>query len=398
MSFFDSVSGSMEVELTSAALENALESISLHGIEMKRLKRVGEISCVFSVRQSSYRHLHAICRKRGDSLRILRETGVFFWAHQLRKRLFLTAGFLFLLALVCVLPTRVLFVRVEGNGNVPEKQILAAAEECGICFGASRRQVRSEKTKNALLSKIEALQWAGVNTSGCVAIISVRERSEPEDPVNQPEVASIVASRDGYILSCTANSGNLLVQPGQSVEKGQVLISGYTDCGLSIQATRAEGEIWALTSREIEVISPTQYLKTGDMGKIKRKYSILIRKKRINLWKDSGIWEGTCGRMYTEYYITLPGGFRLPFAMCVEEYVPYETHIWEASPLTAEEQLYDFAYRSLLQQMVAGKILDAKQAVVPEEGIYRMNGTYACTEMIGKLRQEQIGDTNGKIS
>ena len=81
-------------------------------------------------------------------------------------------GILFLLAMY--LPSRVLFIRVEGNMQIPDRQILAAAEECGIRFGASRREVRSEKVKNALLSSVPQLQWAGVNTAGCVATISVR--------------------------------------------------------------------------------------------------------------------------------------------------------------------------------------------------------------------------------
>lgn len=34
--------------------------------------------------------------------------------------------------------------------------------------------------KNALLSAIPELQWAGVNTYGCRAVISVRERTLPE--------------------------------------------------------------------------------------------------------------------------------------------------------------------------------------------------------------------------
>ena len=102
--------------------------------------------------------------------------------------------------------------------------------------------------------------------------------------------------------------------------------------------------------------------------------------------------------MYEEYYITLPGGFQLPFALCVETYTQYQTQSAAVSEKDAQRQLVSFAKRSLLRQMVGGKILHEDLNVVPEPGCYRLKGTYACTEMIGKLRQEQIGDTNGKVS
>ena len=398
MEFWKSLAGMFEVELTSAEPETALDFVSSKGIEMKALRKTDELTYSFHIHRKDIKVLSDVCKKRGETIRIERKLGLYWRAKDLLARPVLLAGTVFLLWLVLFLPTRVLFIRVEGNVSVPARRILAAAEDCGICFGASRREVRSEKTKNALLSAVEELQWAGVNTSGCVATISVRERAKTANTAEKGTVASIVAERDGYIISCTVTRGNALVQVGQSVQEGQILISGYTDCGLCIQATRAEGEILAQTYRNLEAVTPSDCLQYGAVQDIKRKYSLLIRKKRINLWKDSGIWDGSCGRMYEEYYITLPGGFQLPIALCVEKYTFCETTVSEIPQLEVEEALGVFADNYLSQQMISGKILNAVQAVSLENGVYRLNGAYACTEMIGKVQQEQIGDTNGKNS
>ena len=165
-------------------------------------------------------------------------------------------------------------------------KILSAAEDCGIVFGASRRRVRSEKTKNALLSAIPQLQWAGVNTSGCVATISVRERTEAVQAEDSKFIQSIVAIRDGYVLSATVTEGTGLVIPGQSVQKGQILISGYTDCGICIRAEGAAGEVMAQTSRELEAVMPAKYDQRTQNREVRKHYSLLIGKKRIKLWKD----------------------------------------------------------------------------------------------------------------
>jgi sporulation protein YqfD len=152
--------------------------------------------------------------------------------------------------LTIFLPTRVLFIHVEGNSTVEERRILEAAQECGIRFGASRRQVRSEKMKNRLLEKVPELKWAGVNTSGCTAVISVREQPVQEQRTGYTGISSIVAACDGRITSCTVTKGNGLCAPGQVVQKGQLLISGYLDCGICIRVTGAEGEIFAETRQE----------------------------------------------------------------------------------------------------------------------------------------------------
>ena len=102
--------------------------------------------------------------------------------------------------------------------------------------------------------------------------------------------------------------------------------------------------------------------------------------------------------MYEEYYITLPGGFQLPFAFCVESYEVCERNRMELSQEEADYALKAFARSYLNRQMVAGKLLNGVQTVEREKTRYRLKGVYTCTEMIGIVRREQIGDTNGKNS
>ena len=303
-----------------------------------------------------------------------------------------------LIVFTVFLPSRVLFVRVEGNKEIPARKIIDVAQTCGIGFGASRRMVRSEKIKNALLSALPQLQWAGVNTEGCTAIISVREGIRNKDEDLQEPVSSIVASQDGYILSGTVLRGTALFQPGQAVSAGQVLISGYTDCGIYIQATQAEGEIMAQTTRHLEALTLSEYCQKGRELARKRKYSLVIRKKRINLWKDSGISDGIYGRIYKEYYFMLPGGFKLPLSFCVEEFTEYERETKTLSLQSAEASLSAFADRYLNGLMIAGTIVDKTETIFREGEHYHLDGSYTCVEMIGREVKEQIVEANGKTN
>ena len=398
MDIWKSIGGMLTVELTSAEPEQTLSAWNAGGMELHQLQRKSDLTFRLQIRRKDYRKAAVLAEKRGDKLTIVRKTGIYWRTIRFFHRPVLLAGMGLLLFLALFLPTRVLFVRVEGNHTVPERQILAAAEECGIGFGASRREVRSEKVKNGLLSRLPQLQWAGVNTKGCVATISVRERTRQQPLAQTTGVSHIQAARDGDILSITATSGTPLVQVGNAVKKGQTLISGYTDCGICIRAAKAEGEVFAQTNRSLTVLTPKSYVQRGDMLEQKKSYSLLLGKKRINFWKDSGIWDSSCGRMYTEYYLTLPGGFQLPVALCVQTQTVWETADGQLSQKEAEAALSGFAQRYVTAQMVAGQIRHSAQRVLSHHGCYRLEGAYVCVEMIGRVQQEQIGDTNGKNS
>ena len=180
MDIWKSLDGMVEAELTSAEPGAALEAANARGIPLYDVIQVGDLTARFRVRRRDYRTLEALSEKRGETLHLRRRMGAYWTLKRLLARPMLLCGLAVFLAAAIFLPTRIFFVRVEGNVNTPTRLILDAAGESGIRFGASRRAVRSEKMKNALLSALPQLQWAGVNTSGCVATVSVRERTDPE--------------------------------------------------------------------------------------------------------------------------------------------------------------------------------------------------------------------------
>ena len=392
MGIFRSIAGMLTLELTSADTAGSLASIANLGIPVFSVQHVNELTMRFQVPRQEFRKLKKHAAKKGETLRLLRKQGLYWDMKQMLHRPVLGVGLLLLVILLCYIPGRIFFIQVEGNHTIPSRHIIAAAEECGIRFGASRREVRSEKMKNALLFSLPQLQWAGINTYGCTAVISVSERAVTQETDQNHEISSIVASRDGLILSCTVRGGNGLCTQGQVVKEGQILISPYTDCGLCITATRTEGEIIALTSRELTVMTPSQQLNRGTIQTETAKYSLIIGKNRINFYKGSGISDASCGKMYSKYVLTLPGGFELPVTLLKETVTTYDHAAEELSQDAANVLLTDFSSRYLQQQMIAGSITSRSESISKGSGLYCLSGVYACTEMIGRRQQAKIGE------
>ena len=384
------------VELTSADMTGLLRTLNGSGIPVFGMEQRDSLTVVLKVIDSDALLLRYLAEKAGATLRIITVSGPVYWLKGLLSRPLLIIGMVLLLALVIWLPTRVLFISVEGNQYLPTYRILDEAEQCGILFGASRREVRSEKMKNALLAAIPELQWAGINTFGCTAVISVEERISEAYKTPDHTVSSIIAVRDGVIESCISSKGDLLCKPGQAVKKGDVLISGYTDCGIKITADRAEGEIFAKTVHEITVVTPTDYRQKGTVLQNHRNYSLLIGKKRINFFKGSGISGMTCDKLYKEYYVRLPGGFQLPLALAVTETIIYDEFTAQVSAFDTKSIMQNCAQGYLLSQMVSGKILYNAASVKQGEYLHILHGRFLCSEMIGRTQTEGLLEQYGK--
>lgn len=397
MDVWGTLKGYVRVEITGADIPALLTLLGQQNLELSNLVFVDQLTIQATIQRTCYRQCKAIVLQRGEKIKILQLHGTYWKIQKLFCRPVLLTGILFFLALMLGIPSRIFFVRVEGNQTVPERLIIEQAELCGIFFGASRREVRSERVKNELLSKIPELQWVGVNTSGCVATIVVREKNLVSvDITPQKLVSSIVASRDGIIKQCTVYKGNVLCKIGQAVTAGEVLVSGYTDCGISIRATQADAEIFAQTLRELEVISPNKFTVRSEAVDRKVRYSLIVGKKLIKFFKDSGISDTTCVKMYTEKVLSLPGGFQLPVTLISEELTYYNSSTVEFKENSIFVWMENFAERYLNTQMVSGEIVESDFDIKSNQETVTLHGQYICSEMIGQVKGEEIMKPNGK--
>ena len=97
------------------------------------------------------------------------------------------------------------------------------------------------------------------------------------------------------------------------------------------------------------------------------------------MFKDSGISDTTCVKMYSEDYLTLPGGFRLPVALVTDTYYLCETG---TIPRGETDWLAGTARRTVLEQLRGGSIL--KEAFTQEGA--ELTAVLECREQVGEFR------------
>lgn len=378
------------LEVTSASCTELLNKISAAGVELFDVSDLESLQIRFKIRRKDYLLTKKLLDKHDASYSVTDKHGVYWLTLGLIYRPVLIVGVLILLFMTVYLPTKVLFVEITGNHSVPAHFILDKAETCGIRFGASRRQLRNEAVKNYLLEEIKELQWAAVNTRGCVATITVEEKADIEKKEDTEKYGNIIASRDGVITEMTVLNGTALCKVGQAVNRGQTLVSGYGDYGLLVKATGADGEVKAQTIHKVTTKTLTESAMRTRLKDKKDRYSIIIGKNIINFSKGSGIYPTKCVRMYKEYNIILPGGFRLPVSLIKESCLYYDTETVFDEDLESCAWVEKQTEETVLDSMIGGQIIRKLSGFDLSNGVCKYECTYICHEVISRIRKEEI--------
>ncbi len=318
----------------------------------------------------------------------------------LRRWVFLL-GFAATIAGIVILPNFVVRRSVEGCESLEPAEVLRALETLDVGFGTWGPSIDNEHIKNEMLQLVPELRWIAVNLSGMQANILVSERSEADPILDRREaVTNLVACADGIITELNAMNGQAACAVGDAVTKGQVLISGLVDLERCTMYTRALGEVYADTRRQITVLTPKNRTQRSPESVAGYCIWLTAGRKRIKIFGNSGISMGDCVKMIRREALCLPGGVDIPLALWIETYyhtTPRETELEEQA---AKELLADYTARWVDNELVAGQVLTTQSEPNLQRGVYALTQTLHCREMIARsveipiLELEQHGTSD----
>jgi similar to stage IV sporulation protein len=192
------------------------------GIQLWDLAWVGSDTMLAKVDISSFRPLRHIARMANCRLRIHRKKGLPFFLYRLRRRRMLLVGAVLFCLILYFFSSLIWTVEVSGTKKIPAARVKTLAAEVGLCPGNFCFQVQRQDVVDHLMKEIPDLSYVEVDV-GPRSWVRITEKVLPAPSVG---ICHIVAAKDGMIESILTLSGQPLVKEGDTVKKGQVLISG----------------------------------------------------------------------------------------------------------------------------------------------------------------------------
>ena len=229
-------------------VERLLDTLQRRGIQLDNIRRVDLKTAEFACSLRNENAVRQIAASLGFSLEPLPLTGVLYRMQKIKRNRALWA----VAALAgCMLFLSLQFIwviRVEGAG-IYAGEIRQWLQANSISPGMLRHHVDTSNICGELMYLLPKVSWVRARTTGVYLTIEVTQGTS----VRQEEIAdtpgALVAAQDGIVESIQVYSGTPAVKPGDTVQKGDVLIYG-TEKGLygeSQRPVRARGSILART-------------------------------------------------------------------------------------------------------------------------------------------------------
>lgn len=374
--------GVTTLRVTGAIPEDCLDRLSAGNVPFWHVTREDDFTFTLRIWRRDASRAAALAQRAQCDCRIVSRTGLAQRLGALRCRVAIALCFAAILAALCILPQFVWTLEVIGCEELHPQQILRALESIGVGFGTWGPSIDIQTVKNHMLALLPELEWIAVNRSGGRATVLVHERVATPLLTQRREAGNIVASRTGIITQMEVYSGDAVAQTGQTVLRGELLVTGCLERTTGIHYTHAMAEIYARTWHEVTALAPRAQQTKTYTGEEKTQYALILGKSRINFYANSGISGAKYDKMTEAISLTLPGGVTLPITLLKITTRAYTTADASGDPDAARQALDDAVQSYVTSSLVGGSITEYRSEFQGDGACYRLDAVAECSEQI----------------
>lgn len=314
----------------------------------------------------AFRKLRPIIRKTHTKVILLERYGLPFFIRRHRKRKTFLAGVLICIGLLFFYSSYIWDIHFEGNEKWTDQMLLEFLDTKEVSPGMPKNKVDCSQIVKDIRAQYDDIVWVSASIDGSRLRIQIKEnedtfREEPTEekgeghskvpiensPENneEPPPTDLVASEDGVITSIITRSGVPLVHVGDTVKKGDILVSGRVEVlndaaeVTGYQYQQSDADIYADTQMTYrDQISLTYQEKIYDPYGQRRLWYIKLGPYQISLGMlshDFQKWE-----TYTEeHQLRLGENFYLPVDYGMISIKSYQTKAKKYSEQKLQEIL-----------------------------------------------------------
>ncbi len=383
------ISGVVEVEIEGFFTERYINLCKINNIQIWDVFNITSGVIRFKVCIKDFKKLKKISKKTKCRQKIISKKGAYFKLFNYRKR-----KILFLLGVlalcICIYFSNVIWsIDIIGNENISAEIIRESLKNSGLYVGKSKLNIDTKKIITSLRIEIKDIAWAGITIDGTKAYLKVVEKTKlPLDQVEEKRIGDILSDKEGTIEKITVYNGTNILNVGDYVEKGRILIEGkvYSKF-LEPKDVTARGEIILKTNYEYE--NTYNFISYEKVYKDKNKYSIGIdfngNEKYIN-YLDKSI----------NYDIIKSGKdiniFSLSFGIKLYKFMPYDLKEIKRSEeeITALciKEANEYINNEVIPTLRDASIIDYEVNVIEkDEEKIRINIKFNIKEKVGYFKE-----------
>lgn len=339
------------------------------------------------------RRLEELAQRVGCEIEIEDSRGLPAFLRRFRKRYAFLVGLALSVAAVCILSRFILTIQVTGNEQVSSATILSQLRQQGVRPGVYGPSLDRKSIAQRVLLEMPDLSWMSINLYGTRLEVVVREAVKAPELDREEGYYDVVSQADGIILQVEPLAGEALVAEGDTVAKGEVVISGlvsmpppqYSDLPTRYYQTHARGRVEARTWRTLTASIPLTAQVKAYTGEEKSRFTLTVLGYPVEFYQNAGISWPWYDKISTVYQAGLPGGLTLPLSWTVERYRAYEPVQTEVDRTAAQTLLEERLLAQLKEQIgEEGRVVSTYYTARAADSWLEVTLTAECREEIGR--------------
>lgn len=283
-------SGYVIIKIEGLTLERFINLATVKNIYLWDIIRYDYTTLEAKVSIKGFKELKEIVLKAGCRVNIISKKGFPFMLNKFKYRKMLGLGFVIMVGVIFFLTSFIWSIDIIGDKGVDQEKLLEYLNKRQVTIGVKKSTIEKEELKIDILKKFDDIAYVDIDIEGTKLIVEAKIRNyyDEKDIINKNEPCNIVADKKAIIEKIVAKNGTALVEKGDIVKKGQILISGEikNDLEENILLVHSEGDIFARTYYMKAVKEPIIKIEKEKTGNIYYSREIKIGDKSIHLKKN----------------------------------------------------------------------------------------------------------------
>ena len=383
------IRGYVIIIVTGRSIERFINICSKRQILLWDIVRTDTASAEMKASIRGFRLMRPAAKKSGCRVHIKKRCGLPFFLYRFKRRKGFKVGLVIFSALLMLSVSIIWDIEVIGCKPEMIPEIMSVLNADNIGRGSFKIKLDPKIIAKKIALNVEQIAWVGVEVRGVKLFITIKDSIEPPVLIKNDEAFNIVAERDGLVKKMEVYAGTPQIKEGETVRKGQVLVSGRLESKnpeFGSRDVHALGKIiartWYEESMPVSMVY-TQKLKTGKIHKTVY-FRFLDRRFKIS---GGDVPFEMYETVTEDKMVTGPFGLKLPIGLTVEnssEVVEKQVELTldEAIDVTIEKAKENLHKRIPADSTVVDEMIKQYEA---DNGTIYIQVVYECEEDIAGL-------------
>ena len=275
-------------------LERFLNLCRNRKIYMEKVRYTDTVQLTARMSARDFLRLRPVRSKTGVHIQIIQKRGVPFFFFRNKKRKAFFAGMILGCVLIFFMTGRIWNIHIEGNIRNSTGEVLDFLEEEGVIHGMSKKKLNCAEVAAAVRRKFTEITWVSARIEGTRLILEIQEGISKKESAEDTTPCDLRAEKAGVITEMIVRAGVPVKKPGDTCEKGELLVSGeihiMNDSQEIVRNEYVHADADIYVSRQISYYQefPVKHQTEILTGKVKKGLFIRLGGWYLELYKAAG--------------------------------------------------------------------------------------------------------------